>query len=129
MEHDTAGDPISGLKWTRKATEKVAGELRANGIDVCANTVGKLLKKLDFSLRVNHKKYETNANVDPKDRDQQFKYIAMVREEFIQKDYVVVSVDGKKKELIGNFKNQGAAYGRESENVNIYDFPSDAIGG
>ena len=61
MEHDTAGDPITGLKWTRKTTEKIAGELRANGIDVCANTVGKLLKKLDFSLRVNHKKYETNA--------------------------------------------------------------------
>jgi len=56
MEHDTAGDPITGLKWTRKTTEKIAGELRAKGIDVCANTVGKLLKKLDFSLRVNHKK-------------------------------------------------------------------------
>ncbi len=69
MEHDTAGDPITGLKWTRKTTEKIAGELRAKGIDVCANTVGKLLKKLDFSLRVNHKKYETNAKLDPKDRD------------------------------------------------------------
>ena len=52
MEHDTAGDPITGLKWTRKTTEKIAGELRAKGIDVCANTVGKLLKKLDFSLRL-----------------------------------------------------------------------------
>ena len=128
MEHDTAGDPISGLKWTRKSTEKIAAELRAKAIDVCANTVGKLLKKLDFSLRVNHKKYETNANVDPKDRDQQFKYIATVREEFINKGYVVISVDGKKKELIGNYKNKGATYCRESENVNIYDFPSDAIG-
>lgn len=128
MEHDTAGDPITGLKWTRKTTEKIAGELRTKGIDVCANTVGKLLKKLDFSLRVNHKKYETNAKLDPKDRDQQFKYIATVCEEFFKKGYVVISVDGKKKELIGNYKNYGATYCRESENVNVYDFPSDAIG-
>ena len=128
MEHDTAGDPISGLKWTRKTTEKIAGELRTKGIDVCANTVGKLLKKLDFSLRVNHKKYETNAKLDPKDRDQQFKYIATVCEEFFKKGYVVISVDGKKKELIGNYKNYGTTYCRESENVNVYDFPSDAIG-
>ena len=45
MEHDTAGDPITGLKWTRKTTEKIAGELKRNGIFVCANTIGKLLKK------------------------------------------------------------------------------------
>jgi hypothetical protein len=128
MEHDTAGDPITGLKWTRKTTEKIACELRTNGIDVSANTVGKLLKQLDFSLRVNHKKYETNANVDPKDRDEQFQYIAMMREEHTRKGYVIISVDGKKKELIGNYKNDGAIYCRESEKVNVYDFPSDAIG-
>ena len=128
MEHDTAGDPISGLKWTLKTTEKIACELRRYGIYVCANTAGKLLKKLDFSLKVNHKKFETSTHVDPKDRDQQFKYIANVREKFIKKDYIVISVDGKKKELIGNFKNHGATYCRENENVNVYDFPSDAIG-
>lgn len=126
MEHDTAGDPISGLKWTRKTTEKIACELKLHGILVCANTVGKLLKTLDFSLKVNHKKNETNINLDPKDRDQQFKYIARMREHFIKKGYSVISVDGKKKELIGNFKNVGAIYCREAEHVNVYDFPSDA---
>lgn len=128
MEHDTAGDPISGLKWTRKTTEKIACELKLHGILVCANTVGKLLKTLDFSLKVNHKKNETNINLDPKDRDQQFKYIAKMREHFIKKGYSVISVDGKKKELIGNFKNVGAIYCREAEHVNVYDFPSDAEG-
>lgn len=128
MEHETAGDPITGLKWTRKTTETIACELRRYGILVCANTVGKLLKNLDFSLRINHKKYETYSAVDPHERDQQFNYIARTREAFSKKGCPVISVDGKKKELIGNFKNHGAAYCREPEYVNVYDFPSDAIG-
>ncbi len=128
MEHDTAGDPITGLKWTRKTTEKIAFELNRQGILVCANTVGKLLKKLNFSLKVNHKKNEMNPNLDPMDRDQQFKYIAKTREYFMKNNHSVISVDGKKKELIGNFKNTGAIYCREAENVNVYDFPSDAKG-
>ena len=83
---------------------------------------------MDFSLKVNHKKNETNINLDLKDRDQQFKYIARMRELFIKKGDSVISVDGKKKELIGNFKNVGAIYCREAEHVNVYDFPSDAEG-
>jgi len=51
MEHDTAGDPITGLKWTRKTTEKIAGELKRNGIFVCANTIGKLLKKNELFIK------------------------------------------------------------------------------
>ena len=90
MKHDTAGDPISGLKWTRKTTEKIACELKLHGILVCANTVGKLLKTLDFSLKVNHKKNETNINLDPKDRDLQFKYIARMREHFIKKGALII---------------------------------------
>jgi hypothetical protein len=128
MEHDTAGDPITGLKWTRKTTEKIACELKRQGILVCANTVGKLLKNLNFSLKVNHKKNEMNSKLDPRDRDQQFKYIAKTREYFMKNNHSVISVDGKKKELIGNFKNAGAIYCREAENVNVYDYPSDAKG-
>ncbi len=109
MEHDTAGDPITGLKWTRKTTEKIAFELKRQGILVCANTVGKLLKKLNFSLKVNYKKNVMNPNLDPKDRDQQFKYIAKTREYFMKNNHSVISVDGKKKELIGNFKNAGCS--------------------
>lgn len=52
MQHDTAGDPISGVKWTRRTTEKLADELHKLGIEVCPNTVAKLLKQLNFKLRV-----------------------------------------------------------------------------
>ncbi len=71
MEYETAGDPITGLKWTRKTTEKVAKELRSGGINITSKTVGRLLRKLNFSLRVNHKKV-TNSKVSPDDRNQQF---------------------------------------------------------
>ncbi len=128
MEYETAGDPVSGLKWTKKTTQKIADELKRFGNNICANTVGRLLKKLKFSLRVNHKKNESNSNVDPKERDKQFKYIFQVRKKAAKNGVPVISVDGKKKELIGDFKNSGRAYCREPENVNVYDFPSDAIG-
>ena len=55
MQHETAGDPISGLKWTRKTREKVCSELRQLGILVSPNTVGRLLRRMGYSLRVNHK--------------------------------------------------------------------------
>ncbi len=128
MERDTAGDPISGLKWTRKTTQKISDELKRFGKDVCANTVGRLLKKLNFSLKVNHKKNEANSNLDPADRDRQFKYISQLRKDFEAKGFPIISVDGKKKEQIGNFKNNGKAYSREPEYVNVYDFLTLATG-
>lgn len=64
---------------------------------------------------------------DPHDMDQQLNYIARTRGEFNKKGCPIISVDGKKKELIGNFKNHGAAYCRKPEYVNVYDFPSDAM--
>ena len=73
MEHDTAGDPVSGIKWTRRTTEKVADELGSAGIEVCPNTVAKLLKGLGYRLRANAKKL--NRQKDP-GRDAQFAYIA-----------------------------------------------------
>ena len=76
MEHDTAGDPVSGVKWTRRTTEKVAAELGAAGIVVCPNTVAKLLKGLGYRLRANAKKL--NRQRDP-GRDAQFAYIAATR--------------------------------------------------
>ena len=128
MEDETAGDPITGLKWTRKTTEKISRELKRLGISVCANTVGRLLEKLDFSMKANRKKYESDANLDPKDRDGQFRYIAEQRRLFVSKGLPVVSVDAKKKELVGNFKNNGATFRRNAGNVNVYDFPAYAKG-
>ena len=129
MEYETAGDPITGLKWTRKTTEKVAKELSYSGINVTSKTVGRLLRKLKFSLRVNHKKV-TNSNVSPDDRNQQFEIIASLREEFANKGNPIISVDAKKKEKVGNFKNEGSAWAHINKffAVNDHDFLTLAIG-
>lgn len=129
MKHDTAGDPMTGLKWTRRTTAKVATELQALGIEVSARTVAKLLKKMDFSLRVNHKKLSTGNKKLSAQRDAQFACIAEVRERFTAEGNPVISVDTKKKEKVGRFKNPGVAWNRTPINVNDHDFPSDAIGG
>ncbi len=127
MKYETAGDPISGLKWTRKTTEKIADELESIGIKVSPNTAGKLMKKMGFSLRVNQKKIALGSkkkSQDQQNRNRQFMYISELRKSFAQKGYPSISIDTKKKELIGNFKNPGSAYGRESRPVNDHDFAS-----
>ena len=68
MAHETAGDPVRGLKWTRRTTAKIAAQLRTLGIDVCARTVARLLKAMGFSLRVNHKKLAGASHPNRKDR-------------------------------------------------------------
>ena len=125
MKHDTAGDPISGVKWTRRTTTKIAEELGKAGIEVCANTVARLLKQLKFSLRCNHKKLSRGA--DP-DRDAQFGYIAAQRDAFAARGLPNVSIDTKKRELVGNFRNAGAVWARQPIAVNDHDFRSDAEG-
>jgi hypothetical protein len=125
LEHDRAGDPGTGLQWTRRTTEKIAGELKALGIDICANTVAKILRQLGFSLRVNHKKLSGRS--DP-DRDEQFRYITELRNRFAAASQPIVSIDTKKKELIGNFKNPGRAWSKEPTLVNDHDFRSEALG-
>lgn len=125
MEHDTAGDPMTGIKWTRRTTEKIAHELGELGIDVCANTVAKLLKGLEFRLRVNHKKLSRGSGAD---RDAQFTYIAAQRETFTRQGWPIVSIDSKKRELVGNFRNSGTTWAQEPTLVNDHDFRSDAKG-
>ena len=125
MECETAGDPMGGLKWTRRTTEKIAAELRDLGIQVSKNTVGRLLKKMDFSLRVNHKKI---AHGSGPDRNQQFEYIASLRKRFTRNGDPIASVDTKKREQVGNFKNPGATWTREPVLVNDHDFRSLAAG-
>ena len=125
MKHETAGDPMTGLKWTRRTTEKIAEELKQLGIDVSAKTVARLLKQMGFSLRVNHKKL---SHASGPDRNEQFAYIAEMRESFAKRRWPSVSVDTKKKELVGNFKNGGSAWDREPRLVNDHDFRSGALG-
>jgi len=125
MKHDTAGDPMTGLKWTRKTTEKVARQLAKLGIAVDAKTVGRILKKLGYSLRVNSKKISSSRSPD---RNAQFEYIAELREQFASRGEPVASVDTKKKELVGNFKNNGVAWSRAPINLNDHDFRSLGMG-
>src|SRR5204862_7439506 len=76
LEHDTAGDPITGLKWTRKTTQKIAEVLQEIDIPVSANTVARLLYQMDFSLRVTRKQIATQSSTH---RDQQFQHIGYLR--------------------------------------------------
>lgn len=128
MKAETAGDPITGLKWTRRTTAKVASELQALGIEVSDRTVAKLLKQMDFSLRVNHKQLSRVCCVSREERDAQFAHIAELREDFASKGLPIISVDTKKKELVGQFKNPGATWERKPTLVNDHDFRSDAEG-
>ena len=125
LEHDTAGDPITGLKWTRKTTEKIALVLEEKNISVSPNTVARLLYQMDFSLRINRKSIATNSS--PK-RDLQFQWIASLRTRFERQGLPVISVDTKKREMLGNFKQAGAKWDRSSVEVNDHDFLSDATG-
>lgn len=125
MQPETAGDPVTGLKWTRKTTAKIAAQLKRVGIRVSRNTVGRLLRQMKYALRTNRKKITTSSSAD---RDRQFRYIHRQRTLFQKRGDPVVSVDAKKRELIGNFKNAGVKWGQSSTPVNDHDFRSDATG-
>ena len=88
MRHDTAGDPITGVKWSRRTTRKIAEELTALGIAVSKNTVGRLLKQLPFKLRVNRKQIASTKNPD---RNQQFLYMGQQREQFASQGLPIIS--------------------------------------
>ena len=130
LANDTRGDPMCPLKWCRTTPAKVAQELRKAAVQVGASTVRRQLKKLGYSLRVNHKKVESGVKNPPKprERDRQFDYISDQRESFARQGHPIISVDTKKKDLIGNFKNGGCAWKEKPIPVYDHDFPSDAVG-
>jgi len=132
MKYETAGDPMSDLKWTRKTTAKIADELAFVNISVSKSTVGKILKSLDFSLKSNVKSIASGGRLKTKkereDRNNQFEYINKMISKFAKMKKPAVSVDTKKKEPIGNFKNSGTRYKREADLVNDHDFLTYASG-
>jgi hypothetical protein len=132
MEYETAGDPVNGLKWTRKTTKKLANELKVLGIKaINRTTVGRLLKDLDYSLRVNHKKKALGAKKTPEareQRNQQFEYINAVRTQFADQGNPIISVDSKKREMVGDFKNNGVAWRKKAFEVSDHDFRQYAEG-
>ena len=127
MKYETAGDPKTGLKWTRKATRKVAAALQQEGIMVSDKSVARLLKKMGYSLRANRKKLALSGNGSKRERrqrDLQFRHICSSRECFARQGEPIISVDTKKKELIGNFKNPGRVWRDCDRLVADHDFPS-----
>lgn len=100
----TRGDPESALRWTCKSLAKLATELRELGFQISPSKVGHLLHDLGYSLQANDKTREGTSHPD---RDEQFEYINELAEEFLAAGEPVISVDTKKKELIGDYKNQG----------------------
>jgi len=124
MAGDIAGDPMGALKWTRKSTRKTSRELQRRKISASPRTVARLLKKqLHFSLQANRKAI---AETQHPDRDQQFNYIAKMNKRFVALGEPSISVDSKKKELIGNFYNSGRAWRRHPDRVSDHDFRSTA---
>lgn len=122
---------MDGTRWTRRTTQSIAEALRRAGIEVSANTVGRLLQSMDFSLKTNRKNIESGFKRQRGDRarrNRQFMLINAKRRRFESADLPIISVDGKKRELIGNFKNHGKTWRRANREVKDHDFPSDANG-
>lgn len=131
MREETAGDPMTGLKWSKKATEKISAELKGTGVIVGAKTVGRLLVKMGFTLRTCRKNIEAGRKYKPghrERRDAQFKKIKTFRSKFKRMGAPVISIDCKKKEKVGNFRNEGTTWRRKAKDVFDHDFPSDAKG-
>ena len=126
MAPETAGDPTSAQKWVRSSLRTLSGRLREAGHTASPPTVGRLLKTLGYALHVNAKRIEARATHP--ERSAQFDYIAQQRQAFAAAGLPIISVDTKKKELIGAFKNNGRAWSKEAEAVNVHDFLSAAQG-
>lgn len=127
VESATRGDPESPLKWTSKSTYKLADELNVMGHKVSQRTVYTLLESMEYSMQSNRKIKE---GLDNPDRDAQFHYISEKVKQFQSRNQPVISVDTKKKELIGEFKNNGQEWRKKGDPIptNVHDFPDKELG-
>jgi transposase len=124
---NSIGNPEDPLRWTTKSLRNITNAIMAKGIKISYGKVRHLLKESGFSLQGTRKRFEGKGHVD---RDAQFQYINSQTKVFQELGHPVVSVDAKKKELIGNFANKGTEYHKKGKapEVNAYDFPSLADG-
>jgi len=127
MAETTAGDPMSLLRWTSKSTYQIRDELQRLGHPVSEDTVQRRLKEMEYTLQANVKTKEGKA---PAERDQQFRYINRLAQQYMAHGDPVLSVDAKKRERIGAFKNAGRNWRPTGQPVavNVYDFPSLGVG-
>jgi hypothetical protein len=123
----TRGDPMSPLRWSCKSTRSLADTLKDQGHKVSAQTVADLLREQGYSLQVNFKTREGSSHPD---RNAQFEHINTVAKAFQGREQPVISVDTKKKELVGDYKNAGREWHPEGapEMVQMHDFPDPRVG-
>ena len=126
VEECTAGDPMRERKWVRLSLRRLSLELGNLGHAVSPMTVSRLLDDNDYGLRANMKSQEPGSHHP--ERNTQFEYIARKKAEFQEAGLPIISVDTKKKELVGNFKNPGRVWCKAAEQVNGHDFRSQADG-
>lgn len=122
VDEETRGDPETHLRWTCKSVRNIADALSRSGIVVSYRTVNRLLHEMEFSLKGNKKTKEGKSHPD---RDQQFRYINRMAKKALKKNIPAISVDAKKKELVGNYKNPGLEWSKKgkTKDVNSHDFP------
>jgi len=127
VEPTSRGDPMSPLRWTCKSTGKLAEELQGRGHRISTRTVARLLHALEYSLQANRKTREGSSHAD---RNAQFEYINAQVLTFQERGQPVVSIDAKKKELVGDFFNKGQEWQpkRTPEKVRTHDFPDPQLG-
>jgi transposase len=126
--NNTVGNPEKVIWWTTKSLRNLEKALREKGFAIRGDTVGNVLKEMGYSLQQNQKMLQVGA--PHPDRNAQFEYINNKCGEFMQEGQPVISVDTKKKELVGNFKNTGAEYHRKKNPAKVmdHDFPVKELG-
>ena len=122
IEPHASGDPMSPLKWVNKSLRALSGEMNKQGHKTSRTLIARLLKDLEYTLQSNRKSKE--ASSQSPDRNAQFEYISRKAKALQEKNQPVISVDTKKKELVGDFKNNGKTYRPKSEpeHVRVHDF-------
>jgi hypothetical protein len=125
VRDDIAGDPTTGRRWVQRSLEKLQREMQSRGKRIGRNVIRRLLRKHDIAPKSNVKHLSPKEHPD---RNLQFQYIKGQRRRFQSRQLPIISVDAKKKELIGPFKNPGQLWTRHAPEVYTYDFPGDAQG-
>ena len=127
IEPSLKGDPESLLRWTCKSTRNLESELKDLGFNLSYRTVSRVLHELDYNLHGNRKSME--GKKDHPDRNEQFEYINSLSKKFVRNGHPVISVDTKKKELIGNYKNSGREWRKKGTPIDVlsHDFPDPAL--
>jgi hypothetical protein len=124
LDDHTGGHPMKVRKFVRRSLRNLHQDLKDCGHRASHTTVGKLLHDEDYAPKANQKRYASTRHPD---RDRQFRYLAQLKRTFLAAGWPVISIDAKKKELIGNFQNRGQRWCQDAEVVHTHDFPQDAL--